>query len=218
MRKHIFIFLLGCSTTLCASEDSSQVSGGLFEGKVTYIYQILNPNKLLVSDEDFYNDMPNGGRSEATLYIKGNRYRWEYSDRIETYIPKKNQIAILSKRKKDSIYYAYGNIAFEPLTSIKKSELTKQLLGYELSAYEVRTKWDHRTFFYSPNALKTKKSIWRNHKYNYLGDFISKSGSFPMIIHQKSMLGNWKMTVSKIEPMPIQDSVFNLLHRSHGLR
>jgi hypothetical protein len=42
-------------------------TAGIFEGKVTYIHQILNPNKGLISDEEFFRDMPNAGKSIVTL-------------------------------------------------------------------------------------------------------------------------------------------------------
>ncbi len=191
------------------SQDSTNVAG-LFEGKVTYIHQILNPNKGLISDEEFFRDMPHAGKSMVTLYIKANQYKWEYEDRIEYYNPKNQQLAIVSKRKEDSTYFTPASIVEEKVEKISKSSLTKKLLGYELVAQEIHTKWDTKTFFYSPFALKTNPSFWKNHRYNYLSEMTSIGKSFPMIIHQQSLLGNWIMAVSKIEATKLEDFIFNL--------
>jgi len=203
-----FIF---CFITLMNgySQDSTNTAG-IFEGKVTYIHQILNPNKGLISDEEFFRDMPNAGKSIVTLYIKANQYKWEFEDRIEYYNPKNQQLAIVSKRIQDSIYYTPASIVEEKVEKIVKSNLTKKLLGYELTAQEIQTKWDTKTFFYSPLALKTNSTFWKNHKYNYLSEMTAIAKSFPMIIHQQSLLGNWILAVSKIEPMKLEDSIFNI--------
>jgi hypothetical protein len=34
--------------------------------------------------------------------------------------------------------------------------------------------------------------------------------SFPMIIHQQSLLGNWIMAATKIEDIKIDDTIFNI--------
>lgn len=206
------ILFLSSNASLLA-QDSTKTTPSLFQGKITYLYQIINPNKGLISDEEFYREMPNGGKSNVVLYLRGNQYKWEYDDRIELYLPAQNQIAIYLKKKSDSIYFAPANIADELLEKLEKSNLTKKLLSYDLSAYTAYSKWDTRTFFYNPTVLKTNAAFWKNHKREYLGDFISKSGSFPMIIHQKSLLGNWIMAVTKIEPMTLTDDIFQLPKR-----
>lgn len=207
--KLLVLLLLTILQSQIQSQDSTSTSG-LFEGKVTYIHQILNPNKALISDEDFYRDMPNAGKSIVVLYIKGNQYRWEYADKIEYYDPKNQLLTIVSKRIADSFYITPSNFVEEKIEKIVKSSLTKKLLGYELVAQEIHTKWDTKTFFYSPMALKTNPSFWKNHKYNYLSDMTAIAKAFPMIIHQQSLLGNWIMAVSKIEPMIVEESIFIL--------
>ena len=209
MKFFLFSFLI-LKTINVYSQDTAASVVKTFEGKVTYVYQILNPNSALISDEDFYRDMPNGGKSSVTLFIKGNQYRWEYEDRIEIYLPKTQQIAIYSKRNQDSVYYAYAHIAEEPMEKIEKSPLTKRILNHDLSAYTVSTKWDTKTFFYNPHVLKTNSNYWKNHLRDYLGNFISKSSCFPLMILQKSLLGNWAMAAVKIEPEKIADDVFIL--------
>lgn len=190
------------------SQDSTNTAG-LFEGKVTYIHQILNPNKGLISDEEFFRDMPNAGKSMVILHIRGNQYRWEYSDRIELYNPKNQQLAMVSKRVEDSIYYTSSSFVEEKMEKMVKSNMTKKLLGYDLVAQEIHTKWDTKTFFYSPLALKTNPTFWKHHRYNHLSEMTTIGKSFPMIIHQQSLLGNWIMAVSKIEAMKLEDSIFN---------
>lgn len=191
------------------SQDTAS-SAGTFEGKVTYIHQILNPNKGLISDEEFFRDMPNEGKSIVTLYVKANQYKWEYADRIEYYNPKNQQLAVVSKRIQDSIYYTPASMVEEKVEKVVKSNLTKKLLGYELTAQEIHTKWDTKTFFYSPLVLKTNASFWKNHKYNCLSEMTSIAKAFPMIIHHQSLLGNWILAATKIEPMKLDDSMFSI--------
>ena len=63
-----FIF---CFITLMNgySQDSTNTAG-IFEGKVTYIHQILNPNKGLISDEEFFRDMPNQENRSSHFILK----------------------------------------------------------------------------------------------------------------------------------------------------
>jgi len=211
MNLRKIVSLIFCLTFLMNgySQDSTNTAG-LFEGKVTYIHQILNPNKGLISDEEFFRDMPNAGKSIVTLYIKANQYKWEYEDRIEYYNPKNQQLSIISKRVLDSIYYTPASLVEEKVEKIVKSNLTKKLLGYELNAQEIHTKWDTKTFFFSPLALKTNPTFWKNHKYNYLSEMTAIAKTFPLIIHHQSLLGNWIMAATKIEPMKIEDTIFRL--------
>jgi len=206
--KRFFLLLLLLIHIAAKAQQDSTLVTGLFEGKVTYVLQILNPNKALISDEEFYRDMPNAGKSVVTLYLKGNQYKWEYVDRIEYYLPKNQQLAILSKRKEDSIYYTPASMVEEKVERIVKSDLKKKLLGYELMAQEIHTKWDTRTFFYSPLTLKTNAAFWKNHKYNYISDMTSIAKAFPMMIHNQSLLGNWIMAAIKIEAEKLDDSIF----------
>jgi hypothetical protein len=208
--KNILLLTILCFVSQSLLSQDTSSTAGLFEGKVTYIYQVLNPNKALISDEEFYRDMRNAGKSFVTLYIKANQYKWEYEDRIEFYNPKTQQLAIISKRKEDSIYYTPASFVEEKVEKIVKSNLTKTLIGYSLIAQEIHTKWDTKTFFYSSLALKTNPSFWKNHKYNHLSDMTSIGKSFPMIIHQQSLLGNWIMAATKIEDMKIDDTIFNI--------
>jgi len=201
-----FVFAI----SVVKAQDSTKVASAYFEGKVTYLYQILNPNNKLISDEEFYQDIPNGGKSTVILYIRGNQYRWEYEDRVEIYLPQTQQIAIYSKKKLDSVYYAPASIAEEPMIKMEKLAETKRLQHYDLTAHAVLTKWETRTYLYNPSVLKTNPNFWKNHLRNYLGNFIQKSSCFPLMIVQKSTLGNWAMAMTKIEHEKISDEVFVL--------
>lgn len=211
MTLRIFFITILCLTcTVYGYSQDTTTTSGLFEGKVTYVHQILNPNKALISDEDFFRDMPNAGKSVVTLYIKGNKYKWEYADRIEYYQPRNQMLTILSKRQKDSFYQVSASFVEEKVEKIIKSNLTKKLLGYDLVAQEIHTKWETKTFFYSPLALKTNPIFWKNHKYNHLAEMTSVAKAFPIIIHHQSLLGNWIMAASKIEHTKLEDSIFEL--------
>jgi hypothetical protein len=192
------------------SQDSTKNTTSLFEGEVTYYLQELSPNEKLISDKDFFRDTKNGGKSTVKLFIKGNQYKWEYPDRIEIYLADKHQIAIFPKNLKDSIFYAPASIADEPMLKIEKSNLAKRISNYDLTAYVVTTKWDVRTFFYNPTALKTNPSFWKNHQRDYLGNFIQKSSCFPLMIHQKSLFGTWILAMTTIESKKLSAEDFAL--------
>jgi hypothetical protein len=202
-----FIF---CSLYSQSQDSTSTSSINLFEGVVTYHLQQLNPNEKLISDLEFYRDSKNGGKSTVKLFIKGNQYKWEYPDRIEIYLHDKNQIAIFPKNLHDSIYYAPATLADEPMVKIEKSNLAKRISGYELTAYLVTTKWDVRTFFFNPSALKTNPNFWKNHQRDYIGNFIQKSSCFPLMIHQKSLFGNWMLAMSSLESKKLTAEDFAL--------
>ena len=164
--------------------------------------------------EFYINKQSKGGfRKECKICKNKVQKNWELKNkenRIEYYNPKNQQLAIVSKRIQDSVYYTPASIVEDKIEKIVKSNLTKKLLGYELTAQEIHTKWDTKTFFYSPLALKTNSTFWRNHKYNYLSEMTAIAMAFPMIIHHQSLLGNWILAVSKIEPMKLDDTVFNI--------
>lgn len=210
MKKFVYFTLFTIHYSLSFSQDSAKVNTALFEGVVTYNMQELSPNENLISDKEFFKDSKNGAKSTVKLYIKGNQYKWEYPERVEIYLPSKNQIAIYPKDGSDSIYYAYASIAEEPLVKIEKSNLSKRLQNYDLTAYVVHTKWDQRTLFYNPTALKTNPGFWKNHNREYLSNFIQKSSCFPLMIHQKSLFGTWVMIMSSIESKKLTEEEFNL--------
>jgi hypothetical protein len=89
-----FIF---CIITLVNgySQDST-TTVELFEGKVTYIHQILSPNKGLISEEEFFRDMPNAGKSIVTLYVKAkNRILYSKKPTIGHCIETNSRLRIL---------------------------------------------------------------------------------------------------------------------------
>ncbi len=192
------------------SQDSSNTQG-LFEGKVTYQYQIINPNPLLISDEEFYNSMPNRGISEVLLFIKGNKYKYEYSDHIEIYNRATNQIAFIAKNHKDSIYYAPGNVAEDSLKKTDQLTNTRTILNQSCKAIEIKAKWETKTYYYSESLLKTNPFFWKAHERDFFNTYMTKSGGyFPLLIMRKSMLGNYEMKATSFESISISEDIFTI--------
>lgn len=201
--------VLGFISGRLYAQDSLNTSG-LFEGKVTYQYQITNPNPGLISDEEFYQSMPNEGKSQFVLYLKDNRYRYEYSDRIEIYNPSMNQVAVVALKNSDSISFYPVNSVDDSIKKISKLEITESVLGYTCNAIEVRSKWETRTFYFNANQLKSNSNLWRNHQRDFLSHYFSKSTNFPLLIRRKSMLGNYEIKALKVERIPVSSDLFKL--------
>jgi hypothetical protein len=191
------------------SQDSLSVSG-LFEGKISYQYQITNPNPGLISDEEFYESTPNQGKSEFTLYVKGNRYRYEYPDRIEIFSPSMNQVSIQSLKNKDSVSYLNVNALDDSIKKVTRIQTNESVMGFSCEAIEVKAKWETRIFYYNIAQLKTNSNFWRNHQRDLLANYYAKSSNFPLLIIRKSMLGNFEIRALKIEKMSVSDDLFKL--------
>lgn len=206
--QSLFLVLyFGIGLQYSVQSQDSLSSTGLFEGKVVYQLQLLNPQKALISDEDFYNSIPNRGRSEVTLYLRGNKYRYEYPDHIEIFNPSIGQIYSQSLDTKDS----GGYVPIHPMDDsvIQTTNASPEtILGYSCSGVLIRAKWESKTFYFNPSQLKTQSSFWRNHNRDYWSYYFRKSANFPLLIVRKSNLGNYEMRVVKVESKKLDDSLF----------
>lgn len=201
----VMVFVYSSAST----QDSLKVAG-LFEGKILYQFQITNPNPVLISDKEFYETMPNQGISEFQMYIKGNRYRMEYPDRIEIYSPSMNQVTIVSLRKNDSTGALSVYVQDDSVKKVTKLDVKESILGYSCEAIEVKAKWETRTFYFNATQLKTNSSYWKNHQRDFYANYFSKSSNFPLLIIRKSMLGNYEARALRIERMAVSEELFKL--------
>lgn len=190
------------------SQDSSKTFG-LFEGSVLYQYQILNPNPKLISDKEFYESIPNQGKSEVMMYVKGNKYRFEYPDRIEMFSPALGQVTTHSL-KKDSISFFYVNQLDDSVKKVSKIESRESILGHLCEGIEVKAKWETRVFYFNPSQLKTNSSFWRNHLREFYANYFSKTSNFPLLMIRKSMLGNYEIRALRINKTAVSDDLFKL--------
>lgn len=205
---NLFLFATLSVFTLCLNAQDSLRSEGLFEGKVIYQYQILNPNPALISDEEFYSSIPNRGKSEVVFYVKGNRYRWEYPERVEIYNPSGSQLVSIPKSTKDSVGFLNVALDEDSILKIDKWEWSETIMGHHCQSLSVKSKWETRVYFYNPSILKSNSQFWRNHKRDFWNHYFSRAASFPLRIRRKSMLGNYEMTAVQIERKKLEDNLF----------
>lgn len=222
---HFLIGLIFCAANCGAQDSLVQVidtvkkemldtatlsSQGLFEGKVTYQIRELNPNPQLISDDEFYESLPNNGIRIMEFYIRGNKYRIEHPDRIEVYGSAGAMVQTMSKRTKDSIGLLSAQTLEDQVVKNQKISQTQTILGYPCSGMEIETKWEKRTYYVHPTQLKTNPSFWRNHQREFYHLSVAKTGNFPLLMIQKSMLGNQEIRAIKIEKMTLTDDLFQL--------
>lgn len=214
MKKRCSVFLLvfflvksgiandSASTKPIFIDSNSQY----FEGKVVYQHQIINPNQALISDEEFYESMPNGGKSMVTMYIRGNKYRIDDNKTIQIYQPLSNSVSIY--KKNDSIYNAFAGTLEDPIEKTEKLEAKATVLGHSCIGIGIQTKWETRIYLYSPTQLKTNPYYWKSHQKDYLNITAGKTGNFPLLIRQKSSLGNFELIAISIENVKLADDIF----------
>jgi len=201
------IFKLGIANDSTSTKSKSIDSNSqYFEGKVIYQHQIMNPNQALLSDEEFYESMPNGGKSTVTMYIRGNKYRIDDGKTSQIYQPLTNAVSIY--KKNDSIYHAFAGTVEDPIEKAEKAEVKATVLGHSCIAIGIQTKWETRLYLYSPSQLKTNPYYWKSHQRDYLNVTAGKTGNFPLLIRQKSSLGNFELKAISIEKMKLTDEIF----------
>lgn len=209
MKKEFIFILCIALNVFCLSQDTVK-AGGLFEGRITYEYRIMNPNKNIIADEEFYSSMPDSGKSTFIMYVKGNKYRTEYPDRTEIYSPAYGQISVSSNNKNDSSGWLSVNTQEDPVIKLSVLPVEETIMGLACNSVEIISKWETKTFYYSPFALRTHPQFWKNHHRDFCSEYFSKANAFPLLIRRKSMLGNYEIHVIKIEKQELEDPLFSI--------
>lgn len=212
----LFIFLslrwtvYGQEDSLSITQDSIALPGLYFEGKITYQRVELNPNPALISDEDFYESLPNKGKSDIIYYIRGNQYRVEYKDQVEIYVPNIGTVISFTKSGKDSITRFPVHVIEDKIDKVIQSEKKIEILGKSCNSIIVKTKWETKTYFFHDGELKTNPSYWKNHAREFYHLTVAKQGNFPLGIVRESMLGGYVIRATKIEKMKLNDQIFQV--------
>lgn len=181
----------------------------LFEGVITYEYQIKNPNSKLISDEEFYRELPNKGKSVYKMYIKGNQYRIDYPNRTEVYQPSSRRVMIYPNDKnEDSFHFVQADLVEDKMEKIEISDKKENVLSYSCSSIVTKNKWDLKTFFYNSQVLKASPSQWKSHLKDDLGPFIAMSSCFPLKIEGKGPFGNYTIKAIRIENKVLTKEIF----------
>ena len=199
----LLILLLGTTIDIVAQNE------GFFEGIITYEYQIKNPNSQLISDEEFYRELPNKGKSTYKMYIKGNQYRIDYPNRTEVYQPSSRRVMIYPNDKvEDSFHFVPSDIVDDKIEKIEKTSQTETILSNVCSSILTKNKWDTKVFYYNVTALKANPAVWKSHLKDDLGPFIAMSSSFPLKIEGKSPFGNYTIKAIKIDKKALSNDMF----------
>ncbi|KGG50992.1 hypothetical protein DI09_500p10, partial [Mitosporidium daphniae] len=179
MRIFLFGFLFFCNAVFGQSNDSSIVvktsesitiipkkdsfkktdstfktsksKTPIFEGIITYQKRILNPNPILISDEEFYQTVEN----------KGNRYKIVSNETISIFDPQGYRVCIKDIIKdKDTFYCLPANLPEDKNQKIETSSQKINVLDKNCSSFLVKSPFATRTIFYNSETLKVNTSLW----------------------------------------------------------
>lgn len=228
MRIFLFGFLFFCNAVFGQSNDSSIVvktseniskipkkdsfkktdstfkisksKTPIFEGIITYQKRILNPNPILISDEEFYQTVENKGVSKILFYIKGNRYKIVSNETISIFDPQGYRVCIKDIIKdKDTFYCLPANLPEDKTQKIETSSQKTNVLDKNCSSFLVKSPFATRTIFYNSESLKMNSSFWFNHYKEDWGPIIQRANALPLKIITKSSFGNEEWEAIKIE-------------------
>ena len=183
-------------TTVKTSKSKTPI----FEGIITYQKRILNPNPILISDDEFYQTLENKGVSKILFYIKGNRYKIVSTETISTFDPQGYRVCIKDLIKdKDTFYCLPANLPEDKTQKIELSSQKAVILEKNCSSLLVKSPFATRTIFYNNETLKVNTSFWQNHYKDDWGPIIQRANALPLKIITKSSFGNEEWEAIKIE-------------------
>jgi hypothetical protein len=183
----------------------------IFEGVITYQKRILNPNPILISDEEFYQTVENKGVSKIFFYIKGNRYKIVSNETISIFDPQGYRVCIKDLVKdKDTFYCLPANLAEDKVQKIEPSSQKATILEKPCFCFLVKSPFSTKTVFYNNEVLKTSPIHWVNHFKDDWGPILQRAGAFPLKMITKSSFGNEEWEVIKIETktLSLEDFIF----------
>jgi hypothetical protein len=193
----------------------SSIRAQLFEGKVTYMFEIRNGDSNNIPDSVFnmmYKDAPN---ITYTYYYKDNRFKavtgYNVAN-IQIYEPSENRI----------YYYTEGSeVAFwsewDEETKMEKLDRTETILGIECSGIVLRTKESETTIYhvqkYTLDAPKVKEA-------NTWGKFLEATGSVPLkyIIKGDGAQHITVLTATEITEENLSDEFFKIPKFKHVMK
>jgi hypothetical protein len=182
-----------------------------FEGIITYKKRLLNPNPILISDEEFYQDTKNGGLSLVLVYIKGNKYKMETKEYVSIFDPIGYRVCIKDLIKaRDTFYCLPVNLPEDNTQKIEASSQKDTILGKNCSSFLVKSPFSTKTIFYNSETLRTFTGFWSNHAKDDWGAIIKTAGTFPLKIITKSSFGNeeWEVTKIDVKALSTEDFEF----------
>jgi hypothetical protein len=183
-----------------SSLKTSKSKTPVFEGIITYQKRLLNPNPILISDEEFYQDVENGGLSMVLVYIKGNKYKIATKEYVSVFDPIGYRVCTKDLIKaRDTFYCLPVNLPEDNTQKIEVSSQKDTILGKNCFSFLVKSPFSTKTIFYNPETLKAFIGFWSNHAKDDWGAIIKTAGTFPLKIITKSSFGNEEWEAVKID-------------------
>jgi hypothetical protein len=194
-----------------SSLKTSKSKTPVFEGIITYKKRLLNPNPILISDEEFYQDIENVGFSLALVYIKGNKYKIATKEYVSIFDPIGYKVCTKDLIKaRDTFYCLPVNLPEDNTQKIEASSQKDTILGKNCSSFLVKSPFSTKTIFYNSETLKAFSGFWSNHAKDDWGAIIKTAGTFPLKIITKSSFGNeeWEVTKIDVKTLSAEDFEF----------
>jgi hypothetical protein len=172
----------------------------VFEGIITYQKKLLNPNPLLISDDEFYQTVENKGISKVKVFVKGNKYKMVSKEYISIFDPIGYRVCTKDLiKEKDTFYCLPANLPEDKVQKIEPCGQKATILDKACLCFLVKSPFSTKTVFYNSERIKTSPGFWANHFKDDWGPILQRAGAFPLKIITKSSFGNEEREVIKIE-------------------
>ena len=183
----------------------------VFEGIITYQKRILNPNPILISDDEFYQTVENKGVSRIMVFVKGNKYKMVSKEYISIFDPIGYRVCTKDLiKEKDTFYCLPANLPEDKVQKIEPCVQKATILDKACLCFLVKSPFSTKTVFYNVETLKTSPGFWSNHFKEDWGPILQRTGAFPLKMITKSSFGNEEWEVIKIETktLSLEDFIF----------
>jgi hypothetical protein len=183
----------------------------IFEGIITYQKKLLNPNPLLISDDEFYQTVENKGISKVQVFVKGNKYKMVSKEYISIFDPIGYRVCTKDLiKEKDTFYCLPANLPEDKVQKIEPCGQKVTILDKACLCFLVKSPFSTKTVFYNAETLKTSPGFWSNHFKEDWGPILQRTGAFPLKMTTKSSFGNEEWEVIKIETktLSLEDFIF----------
>lgn len=183
----------------------------VFEGIITCQKRILNPNPILISDDEFYQTVENKGVSKVIVFVKGNKYKMVSKEYISIFDPIGYRVCTKDLiKEKDTFYCLPANLPEDKVQKIEPCVQKATILDKACLCFLVKSPFSTKTVFYNAETLKTSPGFWANHFKEDWGPILQRAGAFPLKTITKSSFGNEEWEVIKIETktLSLEDFIF----------
>jgi hypothetical protein len=212
----LMVFGQNQDSLLQHKKDSIAWTKKSFEGEIIYEIQVLNPNQNIISDEEFYYELPNRGKSFVVMLVKNGSYKMTTGDWVTLYDGAQGKIFTYKKiNPTDSIRHDTANYTDpkEPkdkLLSILPLSQTKSVMDHICRSIETKNMWGSKRYYFNDQLLKINPELFKNHFFDDLYPYLNLSKALPLEVETNSTLGKSRMTAIQITEKKIDDIEFRM--------